>query len=139
MAIVTRFYDCMVLTDANMLSSAFANFAITVEGRIIFCNGDWIFSCFCFLRYLQKMSVTSYNVSTAITFNLWKFCWFPPKDIAEEMHFVYCYYLSNCLQGLQYQWAEAVFMLFHWEAFILWKGSICFVNLYKVMRRIQNL
>jgi len=61
----------MVLMHANMLSSAFMNVAIMVEGRKNFCNGDWIFSEF--LRYLQKMNVTSYNVSTAVTFNLWNF------------------------------------------------------------------
>ena len=37
------------------------------------------------------------------------------KDIAGKIHTVCC--LSDCLQGLQYRWAEAVCMLFLWEVF----------------------
>lgn len=53
-----------------MFSRAFLNVTITVEGRKHIYNVDLILSEFSFLKYLQKMSATSYNVLTVIMFKI---------------------------------------------------------------------
>ena len=116
-ALLPRFYACLVQMGATMLGSAFTSVAITGEGRV-FYNRDWILSEVSFLKLFAKDEYTSYSVSRAVTLIFWKFYWFPPKAIAGEIRTV-CYYLSDCLQGLQYRWAEAGFVLFLWEVFHL--------------------